>query len=296
MNTRHPSLPLLLVLAGACASTSQSAGRDSLTAMVGLYPPPPPDLQRVRVGVPQFQANEGIEPKLTVLAADQASTLAANTQRFDVVERAQLGQLLQEQGLEGIVVGSELAQAAQVRGVDWLLLGKVTSLRVKQDRTGSSFDFGNVPLPGTSGMLGIFGVENQDTVLKVECGVDLRLVDPATGLTVAADFSEFDRTDAASAMGLQILGGNAQGQADVQVSEDDMGRILRLAIDDCLRKLLPKVDRAMQQRQAAAQPAVAAAASAPAAAPPAAAAFCSQCGTRQGAGAKFCAGCGAAVR
>src|SRR5712671_3961516 len=191
--------------------------------------------------------NEGVEAKMSAIAADQITTLCANSQRFDVIERAQLDQLLKEQSLEGIVTGGELAKPAQVRGIEWILLGKVTSLRVKRSQTDSSFNLGSVPVPGSRGALGLFGLKNDDVVLKVECGVDLRLVDPSTGKTVVADFSEFDRTDAASAMGLQILGGNTGSGANIQVNADDEGRILRLALDDCMRKLLPKVDRALQQ-------------------------------------------------
>lgn len=236
------------ILAG-CASTSESAARDEMTAHVGNYPPPVADLGTVRVGVPAFAVVEGVSAEVSRLAADQLTTLAASTQRFDVVERAQLDQLLREQELEGIVAGSELARPAQVRGVDWLLLGKVTGLRIEQAKTGDSFDFGNVPIPGTFGSaLGLFGVEKRQTVLKVQCGVDLRLVDPSTGAVVAADFGEFERVGRADAMGLKLLGSRTVAEADASVSADDQGRILRLALDECVRKMLPKVDRELARR------------------------------------------------
>lgn len=295
MNTRALLLSGLAFLT-ACASTSESANRDQLTAMVGIYPPPQPNQARVRIGVPQFAVHEGIEAPISALAADQAATLATNSQRFDVIERAQLGKLLDEQGLEGIVAQGEMARPAQVRGVEWLLLGKVTSLRIKQDQTGSSFNLGNVPIPGTFGSLGLFGVNNQDTVLKVECGVDLRLVDPSTGMTVCADFAEYNRVDQASAMGLQVLGGNVGSEASIQVSQDDQGRILRLALDDCLRKMLPKVDRMLQQRQVGetTTPTATTAVSSTNT-PTGTTKFCSQCGGKLDGSAKFCAGCGTKV-
>jgi len=65
-----------------------------------------------------------------------------------------------------------------------------------------------------------------------------------------------------------------------------------------MRKLLPKVDRALQQRQ---QASTAAATLEPGAAVPAAGAgktdaagakFCSHCGNKLAAGVRFCAGCG----
>lgn len=251
MNTATRTVLLLSVLLPGCASTHQSAGRDSLTAHVGVYPPPASDQPRARIAVPAFLVADGVEAKIAALAADQLGSLALNTMRFDVVERSQLDQLLREQGLEGIVRADEMAQPAQVRGVEWLLLGRVTSFRVVQNETGSTFNLGSIPVPGTHGALGLFGVGNRDVELKVECGVDLRLVDPSTGATVVADFSEYDRTDGASAMGLQVLGGQVGANADVRIGDDDQGRILRLALDDCIRKMLPKVDRALQQRAAA---------------------------------------------
>jgi len=188
------------------------------------------------------------------------------------------------------VKGSELVQPAQVRGVEWLLIGKVTSLRVKRTATGSSFNLGSVPVPGAFGAaLGLFGVGNSDTALQVECGVDLRLVDPTTGAVLVADFSEFDRTDSASAMGLQILGGKTDSNASIELGADDQGRILRLALDDCLRKMLPRIDRALQQRAhgPAGADAIAAVDTA---------SFCSGCGTRLATGAQFCTGCGTKVK
>lgn len=283
------------LLLGACASTTETAGRDQLTANVGIYSPPLPGASTVRLGVPAFRVADGVEAKVSPLAADQLVSLAANSQRFEVIERAQLGQLLQEQNLEGVVTAGELSRPAQVRGVEWLLLGKVTSLRVKQSQTGSSFNLGSVPVPGTYGALGLFGVDNKDVALKVECGVDLRLVDPTTGQTVVADFSEFDRTDRASSMGLQILGGNVDSNAAIQLGEDDQGRILRLVLDDCLRKMLPKIDRLLQQRgKQNAAGATTATGTDPAAPKPAQ--FCSSCGQRLSPGAAFCAGCGQAAK
>ena len=246
------ALAFSLLLAG-CASMSEKAGRDELTAQVGIYPPPGPGTQPIRIAIPAFAVTPSVEKKVAPLAADQLATLALNTQRFEVIERAQLEALLAEQSLEGIVTGNELARPAQVRGVEWLLLGKVTNLRVKNAETGTSLDFGNLPIPGGYGaMLGLLGVRNRDVVLKVECGVDLRVVDPSTGKVIAADFSEFDRTETASAFGLQILGGNAGADAQMQAGEDNQGRILRLALDGCIRKLLPKVDRVLLERSRAA--------------------------------------------
>lgn len=240
----------LCLLLGSCASSSESAGRDTLTADVGRYSMPPSGLLRARVGVPPFEVKgAGITADVSGLAADQLNTLLVNTERFDVIERTQLDQLLKEQSLEGIVKGSELARPAEIRGVDYLLLGKVTNLRVKAEKTKKGFNLGSIPIPGTGGRAaGLFDFENKSSTITIDCGVDLRLVDPTTGAIAAADFSEYKKTDTIGATGLSILGANSDADATLNIDADNKGKVLRLALDDCIKKMMPKLDRALLER------------------------------------------------
>jgi curli biogenesis system outer membrane secretion channel CsgG len=287
----------------SCATHGESAGRDALTVNVGVYPPAPAGMQRPRVGVPQFLVttqshyfSNATDPN--ALAADQMTTLLSLSDRFEVVERGQLEQLLKEQDLEGIVKPGELARPGQVHGIDLLLVGKVTNLRVKSERSGSTF--------GTGGLLSGFmpggdvGVAKSNVMISSECGVDIRLVDPTSGQIAVANFSEFKRVDSADAIGLGLGGAKASSSAEIEITEDDKGKILRLALDDALRKTLPKIDQMLAARTkvapaAEAKPAVGAAAPADPAPTGAAAAFCPQCGKKLAAAAKFCAGCGAKI-
>ena len=241
------TLAFSLLLAG-CASMSEKAGRDELTAQVGIYPPPGPGTQTIRIAIPAFAVTPSVEKKVAPLAADQLATLALNTQRFEVIERAQLEALLAEQSLEGIVTGNELARPAQVRGVEWLLLGKVTNLRVKSEQSNTGVGLGSIPVTLPGGVRGGFDWRDKNSTIKVECGVDLRLVDPTTGAVAAAEFGEYTRTDSIRALGVQVLGGSAGTDANLQVDEDSKGKILRLALDDGLRKMLPQVDRVLIAR------------------------------------------------
>ncbi len=232
------TLGLAALLVAACASTGESAGRGSLVADVGIYPPPPGGITRPRVGVPQFTVSgANASANMNTLAADQLSTLMVNTQRFRVVERAQLDKLLDEQKLAGVVKDAELAASGEIQGIDYLLLGKVTNFRIKTSKTGSGFGLANV-----AGVFGLGDVQKEDVEISTDCGVDLRLVDPVSGEVVAARFSEFNRTDTASALGVQILGVRANADADLKINEGDHGKILRLALDDALKKMLPDVD------------------------------------------------------
>jgi curli biogenesis system outer membrane secretion channel CsgG len=244
---------LPLVLASGCATSSESASADTLTADVGKYPPPPPNLELKRAAVPSFlDATKGkggsSSEKLGTLAADQLTTLLVNAERFNMIERAQLEQLLKEQDLEGIVDPNELAQPGKVRGVDYLVIGKITNFRVKAEKSETGFGLAKV-----GNVLGGVDVKNQSTEIKVDVGVDLRVVDPTSGAIVAADFGEYQKTDTVGAFGLEILGANATAAGDLKIDEDNQGKLLRLALDHCIKKMLPKLDRKLLKRQAAAE-------------------------------------------
>jgi curli biogenesis system outer membrane secretion channel CsgG len=295
------------LIGGGCASSGESARRDTLTENVGVYPSPPSGVARPRVGVPPFSVQTGGGfsggGDLNALAADQMSTLLDASDRFTVIERAQLQKLLDEQNLEGIVRPGEMAQPAQVRGVDYLLVGRVTNLRVKKEDQSRGFGLGRV-----GGLINVGGadVQRKDVRITTEAGVDIRLVDPTSGEVVMSNFSEFSKTDAAGAMGVDILGASAKADANIDISEDDKGKILRLALDDALRKSLPKLDRFLTSDRVkssggaarstpapVAPPAGAATAVETAAQPAAAKKFCGECGKDMLAAAKFCPSCGA---
>lgn len=91
--------------------------------------------------------------------------------------------------------------------------------------------------------LGGADVRKDQTVITTECGVDIRLVDATTGRVVVAENSEFRRTDTAGGLGLSILGANAHSDNQIALSQDDQGKILRMALDDALRKAMPQIDQ-----------------------------------------------------
>jgi curli biogenesis system outer membrane secretion channel CsgG len=301
MNTTILSLLSVagLVLA-SCTSASESSSRDAMTSNVGVYDAPPRGILHARVAVPSFPISEKLTIGMNDVAADELVSLCANTDRFDVIERGQLDQLLKEQSLEGIVKGGELARPAEVRGVDYLLLGKVTNLRVKAEKTGKGFNLGSIPIPGAGSTLGLFDINDRNSRVQVDCGVDLRLVDPATGRVAVANFAEYQRVDTIGSMGVSVLGSRAQADADLEIDADSKGKILRLALDDCLRKMMSKIDKTLVARAKAVPAADAAkagagAASAAASEPPQTPKFCAGCGVQLKPDARFCAGCGAKV-
>jgi curli biogenesis system outer membrane secretion channel CsgG len=194
--------------------------------------------------VPDFELEPGVTQETSKVAADQLTTLAVQTRRFAVIERAQMEQLLKEQNLSGVVNPAQIAQKGQINGVDYLLIGKVTNMRVMAEQSGSGFNFGRL----AARTLGVFDYNNRSSSIKVDCGVDIRLVDATTGVIEAAQNSEYSRTDSISAFGISILGVDASSDANLQIDDDNRGKILRLALDDAVRKMLPSVDNFLVSR------------------------------------------------
>jgi curli biogenesis system outer membrane secretion channel CsgG len=242
-----------MIALGGCASVGETGQRDQATADVGNYSPAPGGVEKPRVGVPPFsvkgqsQQVQVSKPRLQNMAADQMTTLLFQTDRFNVIERAQLEQLLREQDMEGIVKPGEMAARGQVRGVDYLLLGKITGFRVKVDRTsqeaGVRQGWVADQLEGITG-----GFSKNKTRISTELGVDIRLVDPSSGQVHVAHFSDYKRVDSAESMGLDIAGVGASGDADVRIKEDDAGKVLRLAFDDALKKAMSQIDQMLRNR------------------------------------------------
>jgi len=92
-----------LIVGGAigCSSSKESASRDTLTQNVGQYPAGPSGVNKPRSACPPFQVQAGAGfsggGDLNGLAADQMTTLLDQSDRFRVIERAQLQKLLDEQ-------------------------------------------------------------------------------------------------------------------------------------------------------------------------------------------------------
>ena len=300
---------LLLAALAGCMSTDEAAERDTLTDQIGIYPPPPAGFVKSRVGVPAFTVTgeEVAGKNLEQFAADQLTTLAFQSGRFAMVERSQLEKLVEEQGLEGIVKAEELAASGEVRGLDYLFVGKVTNLRVKAEKISRGFSIPWIPFLD-SWLSGGVDFSKNTTKITAECGVDLRLVDPATGAVMAAHFGEFKRTDSASAIGLDISGWRGNSSAEVNISGEDHGKVLRLALDEALRKMLPSIDEVLVARARKEAPAVAEVSPpheqptiSPARAVELGSAdptvkFCSSCGEKPKLGAKFCGNCGKNVQ
>ncbi|MCZ6690789.1 MAG: zinc ribbon domain-containing protein [Planctomycetota bacterium] len=259
------------MLIGCGSTTSETYSRDPMTEIAN-YPPPPPDYKRVRVGIAEFDDKTGSE--IGEQAGVQMETLAHRSKRFNVIDRTQLKTLLNEQGLEGIVDPAELAKPGRVRGVDYLFVGAITNFRVKTVKQKKGFDLGGLPIPGRGNRFSAVGVDTSKTTVETQVGVDIKLVNTTTGEIVAKDFGEVIRQDLASAWGMRILGSGGQASNDLKIDEDSKGKILRWALDESLKKMLPDIDERFSREELP---------------------VCPKCKTEVAAGKKFCQKCGTSV-
>jgi curli biogenesis system outer membrane secretion channel CsgG len=239
-----------------CATTSETAKPAATPAMVAAPPIPLPATNqwKPKVGVPPFKVvytseardASGVQETKRVLAgmaAEQLTTLAVKSQRFAVYERAQLEQLLAEQRLTNVVHEGTLVRSGKIRGVDYLLFGQITNFRITAQKSSGGIGGLGGLIPGLGTKIPQFDFKNKKSKIIAECAVDLRLVDPQTGRAIVADYSEFKKIDSIGGMGISVEGFKAESDGELTTTQDDNGKILRLALDDALRKMIPDLDK-----------------------------------------------------
>ncbi len=243
---------LALAIAPGCNVSPEPPPGKDLVPRIGIYEPPPRGIARMRIGVPPLQVRGPAASKaLEEVASDHLTALLFRSRRFDVMERTELEEILRGDRPE------------PGRRVDRIFLGKLTDLRVRGEAAS--------PDPRSR--------------ILIECKVNLRMVDPVTGAADAEHSGEFLCTDTLSAREIEILG--AIGDGDIRVSEKSQGMIVRLVLDDAVRRMLPRIDRVLMDM----------AREAPAATPPStppapAKKFCPSCGQEIQTKVTSCPGCG----
>lgn len=257
-----------MLLAGCGTSTSETVSRDKMPD-VGNYPPPPAGATtRLRAGVVEFTDKTG-QKGVADAAGEQLETLAVSSRRFNLIDRMAMKTLIKEQSLEGIVDPAELAKSGKIRGVDYMFIGVVTNFRLMTERTanhGGMFD--RVPIVGSVAPLKI---DTSKTIITTDIGVDIKLVNTTTGEIVTKHFGEVKKELSASAWGVRVLGIGGDAKNNVQVDRDSQGKLMRYAVDEALRKMLPDIDDKISHP---------------------AAQVCPKCKTEFAAGSSFCTKCG----
>ena len=299
-------------------------GGAPIAASVGSYGTPPPGAAKVRVGVTELkvEATPTTEP---VAIAVGASPWAPAT--WATSPPTSWRRCWPRAGGSTLWGGSRSSsrsssrgwptpcrpgavRPAKVNGVEYILVGTLSNLSVtKKPATPSTFGKMKSWVQQSS--------QNKQVQVAATCNVGIKLVEPSTGDVVLSNNTQFARTGPASSMGLDVLQVSASQSGELPVSQDDREQVVRLALDDAVRKSLPKIDRFLQSRGGLEQaapttqpaqpltptakttppPAPAARTQPPAAAPsnapaPTAMKICPSCGAANDPAAKFCRKCG----
>lgn len=223
---------------------------------VGNYPPPPAGLKLLRAAVAGFQ--DQTTARVADAASEQLEVLVRISRRFSVIERDRFKALVKEQGLEAVADPLELVRPGNLRGVDLVFFGTVLNFRLSMRRPAP---VGEAPLD----------LDASRTTIAADIGVVVRLVNPTTGEIISNQVGELKREMRAAEWGIRVLGIGGDAKDSLQVDRDTQGKLLRVALDEAVRKMLPTVDGYLSRP---------------------AASICPKCKTELPEGSKSCAKCG----
>lgn len=207
-------LLMLVALASGCSSNSARTEAGSIDP----YPAPPSGIKKLRAAVTEFR--DRTDSHLSWRAGEQFETLAALTGRFDLLTREQFRQALKEQNLDGIQDPSELAKSGKVRGVDYLILGEVNRFQSTMTEP----------------------VDLKNLALQLDIAVEVRLIDARTGDILASRPGVFIRDVSRVAFGLRVVSLTSRETNNAKLAGDSQEKLLRLALDDAIRRMLPDLD------------------------------------------------------
>lgn len=167
----------------ACAPTAQvtSYGGPSMTEAQAI----PYNGPRARLAVARFDDKTAKGYAIGDGMKEMLTTALFNSNRFIVLERQQLGDVLQEQdlGAAGRIKKETAAPVGEIEGAEILVMGAVTEFEPNAGGVG-----GGLALPGLP-VAGILGGK------KSHVAIDVRLVDAKTSRILAATSVEGSATD-----------------------------------------------------------------------------------------------------
>jgi curli biogenesis system outer membrane secretion channel CsgG len=240
-NVTLVSIALIAII--GCKSDSQQ----SLVSNIGSYASAPTMANKPKLGVTPFKIDDDQPSQspqaLSNTAADEMGRLILRSGRFDVVDRAATADILERSKLAGIVRPGRFVQTAAVPGIEYLLLGTISNVHIKREAAPQEDGFVN-KMKGFANKL----TKNEEAMVAADCTVAIQIVDPATGDVVVFNNSELHQTASASAMGMDVMQTGSGATSQPRVSEGDRLAVARLALDDALRKSLPKIDRFLESR------------------------------------------------
>ena len=129
-----------------------------------------------RVAVINFEDRSGYGHNIGQGVADMLVTSLVESEKFSVIERAELDEILKEQGMgqTGLVTPQSAAKVGQLLGVQRIITGSITEFGSKQSKVG--------------GGIGGFNLGVSTTTARVV--VDLRIINVNTGEIIMAKSAE----------------------------------------------------------------------------------------------------------
>ena len=219
------SLPLLITgCEGMPLKTSAGTETTETSKIEGLEPYSGP---KARVAVVRFTDSTGkgwYSRNLGDGMADQLTTALVSSNRFSVVERQAIQDVMQEQnfGQSGRVDSGSAARMGAIKGADLLIIASVTEF--ENNSGGTSAGGGG----GVLGGLLALGLSNK----KSHIAIDLRMIDAATSEVVAATSVEGTSTDVSTGALMGAFTGNAAiGGALSSWDKQPIGKALRAVIE-----------------------------------------------------------------
>jgi len=137
------------------------------------------DKLKKRVAVVAFEDKAHYGNNIGQGISDMLVTALVESNKFNVIERSELDEILKEQGLgmSGMVTEQSAAQVGKLLGVELIVTGSVSEFGTKKDKIGG----------GLSALSGLNVGVSSETARSV---VDIRLVNTTTGEIVTAKTAE----------------------------------------------------------------------------------------------------------
>ncbi len=247
-------------LFGPKATVTTPGGKSIDEAQQEAYDGP-----KARIAVSQFKDKTGKGWWTGAIGdgmADMLSTALFHSNRYIVLERQQVGDVLREQdlGAAGRIKKGTEAPIGEIEGAELLITGAVTEFEGAASGVGGGIG----GIGGTAGRVlgGIAG-----GMKKAHMAIDVRVIDTRTSRIVAATSVEGEATDFALGGALAGAGsGGALGGALGGWSKTPTEKALRLCIQEAVKFVVTKTPATYYHYGAGGQPVAAAAPKAPAAA------------------------------
>jgi hypothetical protein len=229
------------VLFALCGLTGcgGSAGNTQTIVAPGKYAPPAQLTPRLRVALPDIAVGNAVgtaaDVDLMAAASDELLALLQSSDRFDLIERQRLRQILAEQNQPDLVQPGRLTRPGAIRGTDLLFLGQINDLSIKKQRGPDSIS--------VNGLMQATRIEKVIPRLVIDANVSLALVDVKTGTVDVGRNEKFHLVATPQELGLKLNPDELKDAAEVHLGPEDTRTVLRYLLDKPLRPMLPSIDR-----------------------------------------------------